>query len=64
MGLSEMRTLEHWTALEIGSVQFPMFQSPMLCHPPTNCGGWLPRLDLNQDAEIQSLVCYRYTTGQ
>lgn len=24
----------------------------------------LPRLDSNQDAEIQSLVCYRYTIRQ
>ena len=25
---------------------------------------WLPRLDSNQDKQIQSLLCYRYTTGQ
>lgn len=24
----------------------------------------LPRLDSNQDKQIQSLLCYRYTTGQ
>ncbi len=26
--------------------------------------GWLPDLDLNQDKQIQSLLCYRYTIGQ
>ena len=25
---------------------------------------WLPDLDLNQDKQIQSLLCYRYTIGQ
>ncbi len=25
---------------------------------------WLPRLDSNQDKQIQNLLCYRYTTGQ
>ena len=27
-------------------------------------GEWLPDLDLNQDKQIQSLLCYRYTIGQ
>lgn len=27
-------------------------------------GFWLPDLDLNQDKQIQSLLCYRYTIGQ
>ena len=27
-------------------------------------GSWLPDLDLNQDKQIQSLLCYRYTIGQ
>lgn len=27
-------------------------------------GNWLPDLDLNQDKQIQSLLCYRYTIGQ
>ena len=26
--------------------------------------GWLPDLDLNQDKQIQSLLCYHYTIGQ
>ncbi len=25
---------------------------------------WLPDLDSNQDKQIQSLLCYRYTIGQ
>ncbi len=25
---------------------------------------WLPRMDLNHDKQIQSLLCYRYTTRQ
>ena len=27
-------------------------------------GNWLPDMDLNHDKQIQSLLCYRYTTGQ
>lgn len=30
----------------------------------TAIAGWLPDLDLNQDKQIQSLLCYRYTIGQ
>gem|GEM_PF-4529032 len=26
--------------------------------------GWLPDLDLNQNKQIQSLLCYHYTIGQ
>ena len=29
-----------------------------------NENNWLPDLDLNQDKQIQSLLCYRYTIGQ
>ncbi len=25
---------------------------------------WLPSMDLNHDKQIQSLLCYRYTTRQ
>ena len=25
---------------------------------------WLPDMDLNNDKQIQSLLCYRYTIGQ
>lgn len=25
---------------------------------------WLPDMDLNHDKQIQSLLCYRYTTRQ
>ena len=25
---------------------------------------WLPDMDLNHDKQIQSLSCYRYTTGE
>ncbi len=27
-------------------------------------GNWLPDMDLNHDKQIQSLLCYRYTTRQ
>src|SRR5690349_24473178 len=27
-------------------------------------GSWLPDMDLNNDKQIQSLLCYRYTIGQ
>ncbi len=26
--------------------------------------GWLPDMDLNHDKQIQSLLCYRYTSRQ
>src|SRR5439155_754148 len=32
--------------------------------PSSALEGWLPDLDLNQDKQIQSLLCYRYTIGQ
>ena len=32
--------------------------------PSSALKGWLPDLDLNQDKQIQSLLCYRYTIGQ
>lgn len=27
-------------------------------------GSWLPTMDLNHDKQIQSLLCYRYTSRQ
>ena len=30
----------------------------------TNCQGWLPDLDSNQDKLNQNQLCYRYTIGQ
>ena len=41
-----------------GLVQHTMGESE------TEPGAWLPDLDLNQDKQIQSLLCYRYTIGQ
>src|SRR5438045_1255568 len=32
--------------------------------PSSALESWLPDLDLNQDKQIQSLLCYRYTIGQ
>ena len=37
---------------------------PLIHQPLLQAKSWLPRLDSNQDTQIQNLVCYRYTTGQ
>gem|GEM_PF-3813839 len=42
--------------------QFPKRQNWIV--PNFQGIAWLPDLDLNQDKQIQSLLCYRYTIRQ
>jgi hypothetical protein len=32
--------------------------------PHSSLAKWLPTMDLNHDKQIQSLLCYRYTSRQ
>ena len=41
-----------------------MVMNSALRIPSSALESWLPDLDLNQDKQIQSLLCYRYTIGQ
>src|SRR5256885_993108 len=41
-----------------------MVMNSALRIPSSALESWLPDLDLNQDKQIQSLLCYRYTIGK